>query len=239
MPQSHTLLRIDGLEIEVFRKSVKHVRIAVRPPDGTIRVSAPLRTTDATLRRLLVPRLSWMRRKQAEVAAMEQPRQPEYASGELHCVRGQEYALTVHERPGSARVDLVGDKLHMYVSAGATPEQRAAVLERWLRQDLLERVAPMLETWQPRLGVRAAEVRIRRMKTRWGSCSVRPQRVWLNLELSARSDACLEYVLVHELLHLLEPSHGPRFWRLMEEHLPQWRKRRAALKGVPGALGDL
>lgn len=232
MPQSRTTLRLDELEVEVIRKNMKHVRVAVRPPNGHVRVSAPAHMSNSALTRLLKSKLPWIRQKRAEMALVPPPPAPAYVSGELHRVRGRDFRLVVTEIGGRGRVTLGSDELLMQIRPDTTAEHRAALLERWRRADLLRRVEPMLAEWQQLIGVTASEVRVRRMTTRWGSCSIKARRVWLNLELSARSDACLEYVLVHELLHLVEPSHGPRFWRLMDEHLPQWRQHRAGLKRV-------
>lgn len=226
------VFQLDGIEIEALRKDVKHVRISVHPPDGRVRVSVPLHVRDSDLRQMLVARLPWILGKRAEVVAREPQERHEYVPGEQHLFRGERYLLQVTER---ARADVrLGDGIiEIHVPRGASREQREAVLERWYRARLAERAAALCAEWEPRLGVRAAEVRIRRMKTRWGSCNPRARRVWLNLELIKRHDACLEYVLVHELVHLLEASHGPRFKALMDGFMPRWRAYRQALKATP------
>lgn len=226
------VFQLDDIEIEALRKDVKHVRISVHPPDGRVLVSVPRRVRDAELRELLRVRLPWIRSKRAEMLAREPQERHEYVPGEQHLFGGERFVLRVTESstPG---VRLGAGIMELHVPPGSSHEQRAAVLERWYRARLAERAAALCAEWEPRLGVRAAEVRMRRMKTRWGSCNPRARRVWLNLELIKRHDACLEYVLVHELVHLLEASHGPRFKALMDGFLPGWRVHREALKATP------
>lgn len=230
MKATERVLRLEDIDCTVVRKDVKHVRISVHP-EGLVRVSAPFRVGDEALRRMLAPRLPWIRRKLADVLAREPQPRPEYVTGERHHFRGRQYRLQVTEGPGAAGVRLLDDEtIAMRVPVGASRERREAVLEQWYRRQLAEVVEPLRQEWESRLGVRASEVRIRRMKTRWGSCNTRARRIWLNLELIKRSDACLEYVVVHELVHLLEGSHNARFWAFMDQFLPHWRQQRSALK---------
>lgn len=225
-------LLVEDVEAHVVRKDVKHVRISVHPPDGAVRVSAPRHADDAALLHILGSRLPWIRRKRDEIVARERLPKPAFVTGERHFFGGQPYRLLVTEgRTIGAR--LLGDTLELCVRAGADERDRSMVLDRWYRERLVERTAPLLAEWEPRLGVNAAEVRVRRMKMRWGSCNPSARRVWLSLELAKHPERCLEYVLVHELVHLLEPSHGPRFHALMDQHMPGWRQRREALKAAP------
>lgn len=230
MKPTRSVLRVEDIDIELVRSDVRHVRISVRPPSGFVRVSSPRRLSEGELRRLLAPRLAWIRRKQAEIRARELRPEPTFESGERHRVAGRTFRLLVLEASGTpgARF-LADDLLELRVRPGSTREQRAAVLARWQRGELGKRAEALRAMWEARIGVKAAELRIKRMRTRWGSCNPRARRVWLNLELAAHADESLEYVVVHELVHLLEPSHGPRFKRLMDEHLPEWRQRRAVL----------
>lgn len=233
MNPSASVLHLDGVEVDVVRKDVRHVRISVHPPDGRVRVSVPKHVRDAELVRILTERMPWIRGKQAEVQAREAWPPPGFASGELHLFGGREYRLVVVEKAGRPSVALAGDTLQLLVPPGASLEFRAAVLERWYRRQLGECLEPLVKEWAQRMGVDVPEVRIKRMKTRWGSCNVRARRIWLNLELVKRSPASLEYVVVHELAHLIEPGHGPRFRALLDKYLPGWRREREALKKSP------
>lgn len=231
MNPSPRTVELDGISLTVVRKDVRHVRITVRR-DGEVRVSAPARMRDATLLPLLQGKLPWVRRKLAEASARQQVAY-RYATGETHWFLGRPYRLEVTEGGRRPEVLISDGSIVLQAPPNCALEQRADALERWYRLRLAEQIRLLLSAWEPRLGVKAAEVRIRKMTTRWGSCNTRVGRIWLNLDLIRRSEACLEYVLVHELVHLLEASHGPRFKRLMDEVLPGWRKRRAELSSLP------
>jgi len=225
-------LILHDLEISVERKRIKNINLAVCPPEGRIRVSAPLHCSEELIRSVIIARLDWIRRKRAELQARVVPPALQLRSGELVCFGGREFLLEVAERPGRCRVMLDGACMKMEVPPGISAEKRLALLHGWYRQQLHLAVPDLLARWQPVIGVEAREWRIRRMKTRWGSCNIRERRIWLNLELARMAPACLEYVLVHELVHLLERYHNARFWGLMDRFLPDWRMIRRQLKEV-------
>lgn len=211
---------------------MKYLRLGVYPPAGEVRVAAPLRMAEAVVQQFVVSRLDWIRRKQALIREQQQVSRPELVTGESHLFQGRRYRLAVLEADEHFGVDLRGpDTLELRVPPGSGPGLRAAVLEHWYRRHLHEQVPPLLATWELRIGRPVAEWRIRKMKTRWGSCNSAAARIWLSLELAKHPPACLEYVLVHELVHLLERGHGPRFRRLMDGFLPGWRELRAELNG--------
>jgi predicted metal-dependent hydrolase len=237
MPQ----LQIDDLQVEVVRKNIRTLRLSVHMPDGRVRVSVPLRTTEAAIRELVTARRAWIQKHQTNFAAREQPRQLAYVSGERHAYQGQAYELRVHPSTGPARVVLQDQQfLDLYVRPDSTPEQRALVLAGWYRQRLREQLPALLEKWQPVVGAQASSWAIKQMKTRWGTCNIQAKRIWLNLELIKRPLPCLEYVVVHELTHLHERYHNARFWGLMDAFMPDWRQHKAELNRVhlrnnPGA----
>lgn len=213
---------------------MKYLRLGVYPPAGEVRVAAPLRMAETAVHQFVVSRLDWIRRKQTLIREQHRASQPEMVTGES-LFQGRRYRLSVLEAE-QIGVDLRGpDTLELRVPPGSGPGQRAVVLEHWYRRHLLDQVPPLLATWVPRIGRPVAEWRIRKMKTRWGSCNSAAARIWLSLELAKHSPACLEYVLVHELVHLRERGHGPRFRALMDRLLPDWRETRAALnRTAPG-----
>jgi predicted metal-dependent hydrolase len=229
-------LQIDDLRVEIVRKSVRHSRLSVRPPAGEVRLAVPLRTTEATIRELVLQKLPWIRKHQAVFQA--RPPEPvlRYEPGETHYYQGQALRLCVHERPGPARVQLHAGELHLQLPGPATAAQRAQVLARWHRTQLQALVPQLLAKWEPVVGAQAAAWGIKQMKTRWGTCSIRARRIWLNLELTKWPLACLEYVVVHELVHLHERLHNARFWHLLGQAMPEWRTPHHALRqGQPGA----
>lgn len=223
-----------GIPVEIVRKDIKNLHLGVYPPHGRVRVAAPLLITDDAVRLAVVDKLAWIKRQRAKFA--EQPRQSkrEMVNGESHHFLGRRYRLRIVEQPGPARVVLRGiSTLELLVRPGTPAEKREATLAAWYREQLRTLAAPLIETWQERLGVVIAGWGIKRMKTLWGSCNPKSGRIWLNLELARKPEPCIEYIVVHELLHLIEPHHNDRFVALLDQHLPSWRLRRETLNATP------
>ncbi len=228
-------LSLHGLDVCVVRKQVKNLHLGVYPPDGRVRVAAPLALSSDAVRLAVIGKLGWIRAKQARFAA--QPRQSErdMARGESHYYLGRRYRLrivpyhfgtpTVVPRPGAI--------LQLAVREGTTPEGCGRTLERWYRERMREIVPPLIARWEERLGVTVAEWGIKRMKTRWGTCTIAARRIWLNSELIKKPPVCIEYVVLHEMLHLLERHHNARFTALLDQHLPHWRRHKDALNAAP------
>ncbi len=220
--------------VQVVRRDIKHLHVGVYPPNGRVRVAAPLRMDDNTVRIAVIERLGWIRRKQLEFAQQERQSQREFVSGESHYFEGQRYLLEVIEGSGRPFVSLRNKRtITLGVRPGSDRATREAVLNGWYRAQLRGRLPSLVSKWEPRIAVRANEVRIRMMKTRWGSCNSVAGRIWLNLELAKKPVSCLEYVLVHELVHLVERRHNERFRELMDRHMPQWRLHRDTLNHAP------
>jgi len=227
-------ITVGGLTVEVVRKNIKNLHLGVYPPNGRVRVAAPLVVSDEAVRLAVIGKLGWIKRQQAKFADQPRQSQREMVNGESHYFLGQRYRLRVLAYTGPPRIRCSGaDFLDLFVRPETTVEQRQRVLEDWYREQLRGRIPALLEQWQPVLGVAAAEWGIRKMKTRWGSCNIRARRVWFNLELAKKPARCLEYVVVHELVHLLERNHNARFKALMEQHLPTWRACREELNRAP------
>lgn len=223
-------LTVSGIKVEVVRKDIKNLHLGVYPPHGRVRVAAPLVVSDEAVRLAVIDKLGWIKRQKAKFA--EQPRQTqrEMVNGESHYFLGQRYRLRVHEHDAPARVAVRGiASLDLFVRPGTSTEQRAAILLRWHREQLKVLIPPLLEKWQPILGVQVADWGIKKMKTKWGSCNPAARRIWINLELAKNSSQCLEYILVHEMVHLLERHHNDHFAELMNKFMPQWRLYREEL----------
>ncbi|QKG52988.1 M48 family metallopeptidase [Hymenobacter sp. BRD67] len=229
-------LQIDDLLVEVVYKRVRYLRLTVRRPDGRIEIGAPPRTTEAAIRSMVLQKQAWIRKHQAAFRAQEVPPALQYLAGETHYYQGQPYRLCVVERPGRAQVALVGPELHLLVPAGTSALQRQRVVAGWHRAQLQALIPQLLAKWEPVVGAQAAAWGIKQMKTRWGTCSIRARRIWLSLELSKWPLPCLEYVVVHELVHLHERLHNARFWGLVNQAMPTWQAAHQALKqGRPDA----
>jgi len=228
------VMHIGALALQVNRKAIKNLHISVLPPDGKVRVSAPRHLSDTAIRMAVISRIPWIKRQQKDFS--EQPRQSErqLVSGETHYVWGRRYRLDVIERQGRHEVVIKGTtRLQLYVTPGTSPENRATVLNEWYRHQMKERIPALLKTWQRKIRVHPADWGVKKMKTKWGSCSVAAGRIWLNLDLAKKPPECLEYILVHELVHLLERHHNERFKALMDKHLPNWRESREMLNRMP------
>ena len=233
--------RIDvgGIPVEVVRKDIKNLHVGVYPSSGRVRVAAPLRLDDDAVRLAIISRLGWIRRKQAEFERQERQSEREFVTGESHYFEGRRYRIDVTERDAPPTVRLLNNTtMALSVRPGADRDKREAVLHQWYRRQLRDRLPALLAKWEPRVGARVAEVRIKRMKTRWGTCNSGARRIWLNLELAKKPVSCLEYIVVHEMVHLIERSHNDRFRDLMGRLMPQWRVRRDELNRAPLAHAD-
>lgn len=227
-------ITISGLPVQIVRKDIKNLHLGVYPPHGRVRVAAPLRVSDKAVRLAVIGKLGWIKRHRARFA--NQPRQSvrEMVSGESHYFLGQRYRLRVIHHEGPAKVVLRNKfTLELHVRPNSSVAQRDRIVQQWYRQQLRELTPPLLEKWQATMGVRLTEWGIKKMKTRWGSCNPSARRIWLNLELAKKPVKCLEYIIVHELTHLIERQHNDHFVLLMDEHIPQWRLHRQVLNSAP------
>jgi predicted metal-dependent hydrolase len=231
--ESHHLT-VSGIRVEVLRKDIKNLHLGVYPPHGRVRVAAPLVVSDEAVRLAVIDKLGWIKRQKAKF--IDQPRQSqrEMVRGESHYFLGQRYRLQVHEGDAPPRVAIRGlATLDLFVRASTNVEHREEVLLQWYREQLKALIPPLLDKWQPIIGVSVAAWGVKKMKTKWGSCNAASRRVWFNLELAKKPVQCLEYIVVHELLHLLEPSHNALFLELLDRFMPKWKSHRQLLNSLP------
>jgi len=227
-------IEVDGLVVSVVRKNIKNLHLAVYPPNGRVRVAVPLLVDDEAVRLAVISRLAWIRRKQEKFAQQERQTPREYVSGESHYFLGARYRLNLIERNGVSRVEIRNRQfIDLYVHPSSTVEQRKRIMSAWYRAYLRDTLPALFEKWQDVIGVEVADWGIRQMKTRWGTCNIEARRIWINLELAKKSPRCLEYILVHEMVHLLERLHNDRFRALMNRFLPQWQFLRDELNREP------
>ncbi len=227
-------ITVSGLDVQVVRKPIKNLHLGVYPPSGRVRVAAPLSVSDNAVRLAVVGKLGWIKRQRARFE--DQPRQSkrEMVSGESHYFLGRRYRLRVKEGDGLPSISLKSRSfIDMQVRHGTSSERRAFLLSEWYRNQLRDHAGPLVEKWERLIGVRFTAWGIKRMKTKWGSCTIESRRIWLNLELVKKPIQCLEYLIVHELMHLLERHHNDRFTTLMDRHLPHWRQARKELNAAP------
>jgi predicted metal-dependent hydrolase len=227
-------LEVGGLTVQVMRKEIKHLHVGVYPPDGHVRVTIPHSTPVEAVKLAVISRLAWIRRRQANFQRQERQSLREMVTGETHYVEGRRYRLSVVEVDESPTVRLRNRRtLELRVRPGMGCRERERVLHAWHRARLREQIPILVAKWQAILGVEVAEWRIKRMKTHWGTCTRLQRRIWINLELAKKPLACLEYVVVHEMAHLLEPHHGMRFRAHLNRLLPQWELHRDMLNAAP------
>ncbi|MBF0124536.1 MAG: M48 family metallopeptidase [Magnetococcales bacterium] len=226
---SHCIV-VGDLTVDVIRKDIKNLHLGVYPPQGRVRVAVPLLVNDEMIRLAIIQKLSWIKRQQSRFQSQPRQSQREMVDGESHYFMGQRYRLVVTEHNAPPKV-VVRDHsfMDLFVRPHTTVDQRQQVLHDWYRVQLGMIIPPLLDKWQRVLGVQVADWRIRRMKTRWGSCVIQAKRIWFNLELAKKPLQQLEYVVVHELAHLLERGHGDRFIAILDRVMPQWRYHRDAL----------
>lgn len=227
-------MTVGGVAVDVVRKPIKNLHLGVYPPHGRVRVAAPLAVSDDAVRLAVVGKLGWIKRERAKFKSQPRESRRELVTGESHYFLGNRYRMRVIEHTGPGKVVLRGKTaLDLYVRAGSDVAARERVLQRWYRQQLQRLVPRLLAKWERAIGVKATEWRIKRMRTKWGACSIEARRIWLNSELAKKPQRCLEYIIVHELVHLLERHHGDRFTSLMDRYLPNWVAIRTQLAGAP------
>ncbi len=222
-------MEIAGIPIEVVKKDIKNLHLAVLPPDGAVRVSAPIELSDESIQLFVRTRLGWIR-KQQEVFA-RQPRQSErqFVSGETLYVWGKQYYLQVeHSYKGNALL-LSGDKAILTVRKESTAQQREAFVNEWYREKLKAEIERLLPIWENRTNLHCSTWQTKYMTTKWGTCNTKTGKIWINLQLSKKPVECLEYVLLHELAHLKYQNHGKEFVSFMDSQMPYWRDIRKLL----------
>lgn len=229
-------IRLGDVEIAVTRKAVKNVHLSVHPPAGHVTLVAPTGTRLEVARAYAISKLGWIHDQQAKLQgqARETPRQ--FVERESHYLWGRRYVLTVAERDAKPAVKLDHRRITLTVRPGSTVAKRESVMNDWHRAQLHAVVPAIIGIWEAKLGVTVAGYFLQRMKTKWGGCNHRAGNIRLNTELAKKPKDLLEYVVVHEMLHLIEPTHSERFVALLEQHYPTWRDARAELNELP--LGD-
>ncbi len=229
------MLKIDlgNITADVELKEIKNVHLSVYPPNGRVRISAPKRMDLDTIRIFAISKLGWIKRQQTKLRNQQRESPREYSTRESHYYLGRRYLLKVIELDGKPSVDIMHDNLVMQVRPGTSTEQRHTILQEWYRTQLKAIIPEYIEKWEKKMGVTVSEYGIKKMKTKWGTCNADARRIWLNLELAKKPIQCIEYIIVHEMIHLLERSHNDRFVFLMDKFLSQWRHLKDELNRLP------
>jgi predicted metal-dependent hydrolase len=226
-------LQLGDMAVDVAFKDIKNVHLSVHPPLGRVSISAPLRMKLETVRLFVIAKLDWIRRQQKKICSQEREPQREYVDRESHYVWGQRCLLKVIERDEPPSLILKHNKLLLTIRPGSDTGKRHEVMEAWYREQLKLAVPTLVAKWEPLLGVELSRFFVQRMRTRWGSCNPTAGTIRLNTDLAKKPRECLEYIIVHELIHLLEPTHNARFVSLMDKFMPRWQTYREALNRLP------
>jgi predicted metal-dependent hydrolase len=226
-------LELAGVAVEVVRKPIRNLHLSVHPPEGRVRIAAPDGMPMDAIRLFAIGKLPWIRRQQARFGAQVRESEPEYVERESHYLWGRRYLLRVFVADAAPSVRLQARTLDLHVRPGSDAALRRGILEAWYRDQLREALSPLVAKWQKLLGVQPGRVHLQRMKTKWGSCNPALGSIRLNTELARKPAECLEYILVHELAHLIEASHSRRFTGILDRALPQWREIRGVLNDLP------
>ena len=224
---------LGDIKVDVVYKDIKHVYLNVYPPSGEVRISAPRRIDMETLRTFAVAKLAWIREKQTKLQQQARESSQKYVDRENHYYLGKRYLLKVSEVDLAPRVMLNHTTIEMQIRPDTDTRKRGAILNEWYRQRLKDILPAMIHPWEERLNVNVTAFGIKRMKTKWGSCNQKAGRIWLNLELGKKPLRCLEYVVVHEMVHLMERKHGERFTAFMDKFMPMWRSYKEELNRIP------
>jgi len=226
-------IQLGDVEVDVVLKKVKNVHLSVYPPNGAVRISAPEHMSLETVRVFAISKLDWIKRERRKLQEQDRETPREYLDRESHYVWGERRLLVVEEADAAPDVSLRGKQIVLRVRPGTDDEGRRAAVSRWYRDELRAVLPALVAKWEPRLGVKVSRFFVQKMKTKWGSCNPELGHIRLNSELAKKPPGCLEYILVHEMLHFLEPTHNARFKQLLDGLVPHWRTLRDELNRAP------
>jgi predicted metal-dependent hydrolase len=229
-------LKLGDIVADVVFKDIKNLHLRVGPPAGKVRISAPLRMSPEAIRAFALSKLDWIRHQQLKLRRLEREPPHEYRDSESHYVWGKPYLLKLIEGPQSPSIDLANDQMFLRLRPETPARKKQAIMEEWYCAKVTEALPPLIAKWEMAMAVKVERFLVRRMKSRWGSCIPRTRRIRLNTELAKKSPELLEYVVVHEMVHLIERHHNDRFVGLIDRHLPNWRDLRKALNNAPPTL---
>jgi predicted metal-dependent hydrolase len=226
-------LKLGDIVVDLVQKDIKNVHLSVYPPTGRVRISAPLHMSADNIRVFAIAKLGWIKKEQKKMREQERETQRDYVDRESHYVFGKRCLLKVIELEAPPCVSLKHKTLTLQVRPKTDLAKRREIVAQWYRSLIKEATPPLIAKWEPVLKVEVAQFFVQQMKTKWGSCNPTAGNIRLNSELAKKPPECLEYIVVHEMVHLLEPTHNERFVDLMDSFMPQWAEHRAALNRLP------
>jgi predicted metal-dependent hydrolase len=232
-------ITISDITIDVVRKDILNIHLAVYPPLGRVRLAAPLNVSDDAIRLFAVSKLAWIKRNQRKFEGQERIAPREFKNRESHYFRGQRYLMNIIEVDAPPKVILKNKTyIDLYVRPGTPTDKRLEVMNEWYRVQLKNQIPELIEKWEEKMNIKVSEWQVKQMKTKWSSCNIEAKRLWINLELAKKPEHCLEYIIVHEMVHLLERHHNDRFHYLLETYLPNWKQFKTELNQLPVSHAD-
>lgn len=226
-------LKLGDITVDVVLKDIKNVHLSVYPPKGRVRIAAPLRMNIDTIRIYAISKLGWIKKQQQKFQSQARETPREYLYKEGHYLLGKRYLLKIIEHKAPPEVRLKHNYIELQVRPGTSTEKRQTIIEEWYRNQLKELVPSIVKKWEKVMRVSVDEIGLRKMKTKWGTCNIEAKRIWLNLELAKKPLPCIEYIIVHEMVHLLERNHNEKFIAHLNNYLPEWKQLKNELNKLP------
>lgn len=232
-------IEISNFTIDVVRKSIKNMHLSVYPPTGRVRIAAPLKIDDEAVKLFAISKIGWIRKHQRNFIAQDRQSPRQYKQRESHYFLGKRYLLRIIEHDAPPKVVIkTKTYIDLYLRPNTATVQRQSIVNEWYRTFLKKLIQPLIEKWEAQIGVTVDDWQVKQMKTKWGTCNIEKKRIWINLELAKKPIACLEYIVVHEMIHLLERHHNDRFLALLEKYMPHWKLYKDELNRLPVSHGE-
>jgi predicted metal-dependent hydrolase len=226
------LLQLENIEIQITQKRIRNIHLKISPPNGAVTVSAPLSISQEKIKIFIISKLDWIKKVQLKIRSQKRAPEPKYISGEDHYFFDKKFSLEVLEQKGRARVMIDEDKIILFIKKDFTLKEKKKLFEDFYRNNLKKIIPNYIKKWEEKMNLKVAEFGIKKMKTRWGTCNIKDRRIWINLELAKKPIACLEYIVVHEMVHLLEKNHTKKFFSYMDKFLPNWQNCKIILRSL-------
>lgn len=226
-------LELGDISIEIEQKNVKNIHLSVYPPEGRVRIAAPFQMDMDTIRVFAISKLQWIKDQKETLLNQEREPEREFLESESHYFFGKRFLLKLHEIDAAPKVEIDHKHIHLYIRPNTEIEKKKKIFDEWYRTELKKIIPKLIAKWEKKIGVKSNEFGIKKMRTKWGTCNTKAKRIWLNLELAKKPKVCVEYIIVHELVHLLERNHKQRFVKLMDQFMPKWRFHHNKLNRLP------
>lgn len=226
-------INLGEIVVDVVKKDIKNIHLSVYPPTGRVRISAPLRMDTDTIRVFAITKLGWIKRQQKKLSGQEREMPREYLERESHYAWGKRYLLEIEEQGATPAVELKHNKMILRIRLSCSRERKQEILEAWYREQLKAALPPLIKKWESLMGVKVRRCFVQKMRTKWGGCNYGSGNIRFNTDLAKKPPECLEYIVVHELAHLLEPTHNQRFTNLMDQFMPKWKFYKDQLNRLP------